>query len=76
MSIHKADGRPLRLGDIDKIADALGITRQAAGRALKKPGAPAPLESLTIGDVYDMDDIDDWAAKRRGPGRPRRQPGD
>ncbi|MFJ8933994.1 hypothetical protein ACIRLA_46265 [Streptomyces sp. NPDC102364] len=71
--IMKADGRPLRLYGLTEVAGVLGIQKQPAQRALKRPGAPAPVAELAMGAVWDADDIDAWATTRRT--RPGRAPG-
>lgn len=60
----RPDGRPLRLGGLIETAAALGLTKQATARALRKPGAPPPAFDLAMGPVYDLDDIQDWDAVR------------
>ncbi|WP_327358385.1 hypothetical protein [Streptomyces sp. NBC_01304] len=65
MTIPKPDGRPLRLGGLSEAAKVLDLTKQAAARALRRPGAPAPLETLDMGPVYDLDDIEEWDMTRK-----------
>ncbi|GAA0454225.1 hypothetical protein [Streptomyces olivaceiscleroticus] len=66
----KWDG--LRLAGLTEAAQVMGITKQAAARALKRAGAPRPLADLAQGPVWDLDEIETWnASRRRTPGRPR-----
>ncbi|MGW0681859.1 hypothetical protein ACWD2L_00655 [Streptomyces sp. NPDC002754] len=65
MTIRKRDGRPLRLYGLAEAADHMGVQKQPAQRALKQPGAPAPIAELRMGSVWDADEVEAWAATRR-----------
>jgi len=67
-----------RLGGLAEVAQTVGLTKQAAARALKRPGAPDPYTVLDMGPVYDLDEIDAWKATRKtapGPAARRRPEG-
>ncbi|RFU83645.1 hypothetical protein DY218_27445 [Streptomyces triticagri] len=59
------DGKPLRIGGLIEVAEVLGLTKQAAGRALKRAGGPGLVAELAMGPVYDLDVIKEWDMERK-----------
>lgn len=59
----------LRLGGLIEAATVMGITKQAAARALKRGPAHLLLADLAMGPVYDLDAVEEWNMNRkRTPG--------
>lgn len=70
--VLKADGRPLRLAGIPEACDVLGLSRTRTKQLLATAAAPRPIGNLAAGPVYDVDDLEDYAATRnKTGGRPR-----
>ncbi|MEJ8632446.1 hypothetical protein [Streptomyces sp. MS2.AVA.5] len=60
---------PARLGGLVEAAEVMGLTKQAAARALKSQNAPGAVCILAMGPVYDLSEIAAWnAVRRRRPG--------
>lgn len=62
----------LRLGGVAEVAAELGVSRQQVAKLRQREDFPAPVASLNVGDVWDLDMIAHWANSglRRRAGRP------
>ncbi len=69
MSINTS---PPRLGGISEVAAELGVTRQQVTKLRATSDFPAPVASLAVGDIWDLDVVRRWSGSglRRNPGRP------
>jgi len=63
-----------RLGGVAEVAAELRISRQHVAKLRARDDFPAPIASLSVGEVWDLDAIVRWSGSgtRRGPGRPGR----
>lgn len=62
----------MRLGGVSEVATELGISpqRMRVLRASDQSTFPGPVAELSVGPVWDLDEIASWNAVRPGPGRP------
>jgi eukaryotic-like serine/threonine-protein kinase len=69
MSTNTAE---LRLGGVAEVAAELKVSRQQVAKLRQRDDFPAPVASLSVGDVWDLDVIRRWAGSslRRAAGRP------
>lgn len=59
----------IELGGIAEVADEFGVPRTTASMWLTRRdanGFPAPIETLSMGPVFDMDKVRTWHAGRYG----------
>jgi serine/threonine protein kinase len=61
-----------RLGGVAEVAEELGVSRQQVAKLRQREDFPAPIASLSLGEVWDLDVIARWASSglRRRAGRP------
>lgn len=70
MTANLTEEEALRLGGVSEVADELGISPQRM-RQLRASGSfPAPVAELSMGPLWDLDEIANYRRGRRGPGRP------
>ncbi|MGF3198325.1 serine/threonine-protein kinase [Streptomyces diastaticus] len=65
--------RPFRrIGGVSEVAAELGVSRQQVAKLRQSDDFPAPVASLSAGDIWDLDIIRRWGSSglRRGAGRP------
>lgn len=57
----------IRLGGVYEVAALLGVSRPALAdrRRAADPAFPAPLAELRCGPIWNLDDVDRYAAERR-----------
>lgn len=62
----------LRLGGVAEVAAELKVSRQQVAKLRQRHDFPAPVASLSVGDVWDLDVVSRWASSglRRAAGRP------
>jgi serine/threonine protein kinase len=62
----------LRLGGVSEVAKELRVSRQQVAKLRARADFPAPIASLSVGDVWDLQAVRRWSSSglRRGPGRP------
>lgn len=54
------------------MAEMLGVTRTQVHRLAAQPDFPKPVAILAVGRIWRVRDIERWAEKRRGRGRPEK----
>lgn len=61
-----------RLGGVSEVAAELGVTRQQVANLRQQADFPAPVASLSVGDVWDLDVVARWKGSglRKAVGRP------
>lgn len=61
-----------RFGGVSEVAAELGVTRQQVANLRQQADFPAPVATLSIGDVWNLDVIARWKASglRKAAGRP------
>lgn len=57
----------MRLAGAAEIALLLDVSRQRVGQLAAKPWFPAPLDRLSMGAVWSLDDIRDFAERTGRP---------
>ena len=64
----------LRLGGVSEVAAELGVSRQQVAKLRERDDFPAPIASLSSGDVWDLNIVKRWNSSglRRSAGRPAR----
>lgn len=62
----------LRLGGVAEVAAELKVSRQQVAKLRQRDAFPAPVASLSVGDVWDLDVVRRWngSGLRRAAGRP------
>lgn len=50
---------------LSEVADYLGVSRQRAAILVDRPDFPPPMETLTVGRIWDGAQVREYAAKRR-----------
>ena len=62
----------VHLGGVSEVAAELGVTRQQVANLRQQPDFPAPLATLSVGDVWDLGVVARWRASglRKAAGRP------
>lgn len=62
----------VRLGGVSEVAAELGVTRQQVANLRQQPDFPAPVASLSVGDVWNLDMVARWKGSglRKAAGRP------
>jgi prophage regulatory protein len=48
-----------------EIAQLLGVSRQRVGQLTKRGDFPKPVAVLAMGQIWDADEVRQWADKRR-----------
>jgi serine/threonine protein kinase len=74
VSMSPISPEKIRLGGVSEVADELRVSRQQVAKLRARDDFPAPVATLSVGDVWDLDAVSRWSASglRRRPGRPRR----
>lgn len=64
----------IRLGGVAEVAAELGVSRQQVANLRERDDFPAPIASLSSGDVWDLNVVKRWNSSglRRAAGRPAR----
>ncbi|MBO3752125.1 serine/threonine protein kinase [Streptosporangiaceae bacterium NEAU-GS5] len=62
----------VRVGGVAEVAEELGVSRQQVAKLRQREDFPAPVASLSVGEVWDLNVIARWANSglRRRAGRP------
>ncbi|GHJ10910.1 hypothetical protein TPA0907_52770 [Micromonospora humidisoli] len=55
----------MRVMALSEVADYLGVSRQRAAILVDRPDFPAPIDTLTVGRIWDAVEVRAYAAKRR-----------
>ncbi|WP_442934899.1 hypothetical protein [Micromonospora sp. CPCC 205558] len=55
----------MRVMALAEVADYLGVSRQRAAILVDRPDFPAPMETLTVGRIWDAVEVREYAARRR-----------
>jgi predicted DNA-binding transcriptional regulator AlpA len=55
----------IRLMGAGEIAERLGVVRQRVYQIANRKGFPDPIASLTMGQVWLADDVEDWIRENR-----------
>lgn len=61
---ERAAGMPLRLAGLAEIRALLGVDARRVAYLMESAGFPEPMARLDAGRVWDLDDVDEWRAKR------------
>ncbi len=67
---------PLSLGGVSEVAAVLKVSRQQVAKLRQRDDFPAPVASLSVGDIWDLDVVCRWndSGLRRPAGRPSASP--
>jgi hypothetical protein len=57
-------GVRIKLAGRAELAKMLHVSRSRAVQLSEKPGFPEPLDVLTMGNVWALEDVIDWAARQ------------
>ncbi|MFF5072852.1 helix-turn-helix transcriptional regulator [Micromonospora olivasterospora] len=49
---------------LSEVADYLGVSRQRAAILVDRPDFPAPIDTLTVGRIWDAADVRAYAERR------------
>ncbi|MCZ7421650.1 MULTISPECIES: hypothetical protein [unclassified Micromonospora] len=49
---------------LSEVADYLGVSRQRAAILVDRPDFPAPIDTLTVGRIWDATDVRAYAEQR------------
>lgn len=71
MIVDEDSGPGLRLAGVAEVADYLAIKPSALADRRRGPDFPEPIARLRCGPIWDLDDIADYAARRREDPRAR-----
>ncbi|TDC31378.1 DNA-binding protein [Micromonospora sp. KC213] len=50
---------------LSEVAEYLGVSRQRAAILVDRPDFPAPIDTLTVGRIWDAAEVREYASRRR-----------